>query len=77
MPLLLEGRRFSAFWLRRAEARGVLWPLEVLADGDEVGKCNGDEAETTICNKKGEQYSTTKVSIDANDEHRSLDGLTS
>ena len=24
MPLLLEGRRFSAFWLRRAEAKGVL-----------------------------------------------------
>lgn len=38
MPLQLKGSRFSAFWLRRAEARGVLWPLNVLADGDEVGK---------------------------------------
>lgn len=48
MPLLLEGRRFSEFWLRREEARGVRWPLDLLADGDEVGKWSGEEAVAVI-----------------------------
>ena len=60
MPLLLEGRRFSAFWLRRAEPSA---PLGVLADGDDVGKCSGEEAKLSIVKGRYEMSASLKEQL--------------